>query len=144
MVDHAARAPGALAVVGPAPGPLDVGPDAGRLASGPAVSLLDNGTEIVQVFPQVSRVDDEGNEVLGPATESVAVRAHVQPISSSEDTALGQAAVPLYWVVARSAPAGPWAHVEWRGARWEVLGEPAAWHGPAHLAHVTATVRRWV
>lgn len=106
------------------------------------MSLLDSGWETVYVYPQAEYTDDEGNRLYGPATSPVVVPAHVQPVASTEDTTAGQAVETRYRVIARDAPAGPWSQIEWRGVRYEVVGEPAVWHSPAHLRHTTAIVRR--
>lgn len=106
------------------------------------MSLLDAGWERVLVYPQESYVDAEGNRLYRPAATAVEVLAHVQPMTSTENTAEGQAVETRYRMIAREAPAGPWSQVEWRGVRFEVLGEPAVWPGPAHLRHVTAVLRR--
>lgn len=106
------------------------------------MSLLDAAWEAVYVYPQRAYVDDEGNRLYGPADHPVVVLAHVQPVASTENTSEGQAVETRYRVIARDAPAGPWSIVEWRGEKYEVLGEPAVWHSPAHLRHVTAIVRR--
>jgi hypothetical protein len=106
------------------------------------VSLLDSGWEPVEVYPQREFTDDEGNHLFGPAEHPTPVRAHVQPVSSTEDTTVGQAVETRYRVIARDAPAGPWSHIVWRGQRYEVVAEPAVWPSPPHLRHTTVIVRR--
>lgn len=106
------------------------------------MSLLDSGWEAIYVYPQTEYTDDEGNRLYGPSATPVPVLAHVQPVSSTEDTTQGQSVETRYRVIARDAPAGPWSQIEWRGVRYEVLGEPAEWPAPAHLRHTTAMVRR--
>jgi hypothetical protein len=106
------------------------------------MSLLDTGFETVVVFAEETVTDPDGNPVRRPAGLGVSVRAHVQPVTQAEDVTVGQGSDTRYRVIARDAPLGAWARVDWRGESYEVLGEPARRPGPAHLAHVTAIIRR--
>lgn len=112
------------------------------------MSLLDSGNELVTVFVEQATTDSDGNPVMEPAPVGVDVIARVQPINniaSSESHALGQELNTRYRLrVSRQTdvPYGPWSAVEWRGDRYEVLGEPEIHSGSVRTRHITAVMRR--
>ena len=95
------------------------------------MSLLDTGNETILVYPQEQATDDRGNRVWQPAATPVEVRCRVQIDQTTEPTVSGQATTTTYRVIARTAPLGPWARVEWRGRAWDVVGEVQI--GRAHV-----------
>lgn len=84
-----------------------------------AVSLLDNGNETITVYPPEQTADDRGKSVWRPSTVPVVVRCRVQPEATDESAVAVQATTTTYRVIARDAPLGPWARVEWDGM-WSV------------------------
>lgn len=106
-----------------------------------AVSLLDDGNETITVYPQERTTDDRGNEVWRPSATPVYVRCRVQPVSADELAVAGQATDTTYRVIARDAPLGPWARVEWVGRTWDVVGEPQRYNGSTATRHVDALIR---
>lgn len=109
------------------------------------MSLLDGGNETVVIFPQVQGSDSDGNPTMSPSPTGVPVLARVQPMSSIEDTSLGQGTETRFRVRPdrrATVPIGAWAAVEWRGARYEVIGEPQPRNGSATTQHTTAVIRR--
>lgn len=89
-----------------------------------SLSLLDLGPELITVYPSVWAQDEDGNFGWRPGSTGHTVRAHVQPISSTEPVVNGQQVTTLVRVIARRVPAGPWDRVDWDGRIWDVLGEP--------------------
>src|SRR6476659_3999429 len=53
------------------------------------VSLLHRGTETVTVFPEETFTDADGNTRTRPSSVGVAVRAVVQPMTSTEHQTVG-------------------------------------------------------
>ncbi len=112
------------------------------------MSLLDGGNELVKVFVEVKSVDSDGNPVMVPSPFGIEVLARVQPFSnvaSAEDATIGQELNTRFRVrLDRRAvvPYGPWSMVEWRGQRYEVLGEPEPHNGSDRTRHTTAIIRR--
>ncbi|MGW3569071.1 phage head completion protein [Streptomyces sp. NPDC000941] len=105
------------------------------------MSLLDNGNETITVYPQERTTDDRGNQVWRPSTTPVWVRCRVQPVDADEPTVAGQTTVTTYRVIARDAPLGPWARVEWDGRTWDVVGEPRRYNGSPATRHIDALIR---
>ncbi|MFE3220244.1 phage head completion protein [Streptomyces antimycoticus] len=105
------------------------------------MSLLDNGNETISVYPQERSTDDRGNQVWHPSTTPVRVRCRVQPVDADEPAVAGQASVTTYRVIARDAPLGPWARVEWDGRTWDVVGEPRRYNGSPATRHIDAVIR---
>jgi hypothetical protein len=51
--------------------------------------LLNRGTEVVTVYPEVTVTDRDGNTLTKPGSMGIPTRASVQPISSTEPDAPG-------------------------------------------------------
>lgn len=100
------------------------------------MSLLDDGPDLLQVWPEVDGTDSDGNPVRVPAATPLTVRGRVQPVSAEESAAAGQALRTVYRFVGRSFPAGAYARVQWDGRDWDVLGEPMRSNGSARTRHV--------
>jgi len=105
------------------------------------VSLLDTGNETVQVWPEVSSTDSDGNPIKGPAADPVEIQARVQPVSSTDVIAAGQQTVARYRLITRDAPLGPWVRVRWRGRDWDIDGEPLWSNGSPRTRHVQAILQ---
>ncbi|GAU66663.1 hypothetical protein SSP35_03_03110 [Streptomyces sp. NBRC 110611] len=105
------------------------------------MSLLDRGNETVTIYPQEQTTDDRGNVVWRPSAIPVVVRCRIQPEDPDEPTVAGQATTTTYRVIARDAPLGPWARVEWDGRTWDVVGEPRRYNGSSATRHIDALIR---
>lgn len=105
------------------------------------MSLLDNGPDIVDVYPQVASVDDQGNTIYGPSATPVTIQARVQPVTSQEVDATGQQVRTIYRLITRSAPLGPWARVVWNEREWDIVGEPRRYNGSPATRHVDCLLR---
>lgn len=106
-----------------------------------ALSLLDDGPDVITVYPSVWSADEDGNHAWRPSGTGIVVRARVQPISSTEQAGTGQQVVTLVRVIARNVPAGPWDHVDYDGRTWDVLGEPDHRGDSLATAHTTLTMQ---
>ena len=106
------------------------------------MSLLRRGNETVTVYPEETVIDADGNKLTRPGKVGVAVRASVQPISSTEDTDGGGANTTSRY---RLRLAGGWptgggilgagAQVEWRGKRFAIEGDALLFNGSRRTAH---------
>lgn len=112
------------------------------------MSLLDTGTQLVTIFPQITDTDADGNPRSRPADVGVTVRASVQPLSTQvnrEDYRLGQEVRTRYRLRIdrrETVPVGPWAAVDWNGELWELNGDPDIHTGSPRTAHVSAIIVR--
>lgn len=110
-----------------------------------AVSLLDRGEQTLDVYVEETTTDDLGNVVVRPAEEPVRVRASVQPVTSDEESVVGQDLVTTYRVICRTAPLGAWARIRWvedGGTWWDVIGRPRRYGMSLRTAHVDALIRQ--
>ena len=94
--------------------------------------LLDRGPHTVTVYPQVSTTDSRGNTVYRPDQDGTTVPGClVTPLSSTRsrsgdtDVAEGQDVTVRWRFLARDAPLGPWARIEWNGRWLTPLSAPA-------------------
>lgn len=95
----------------------------------------------ITVYPTVQVDDGYGGTKPGPGAP-VAVRCIVQPAVSEMDAVSGYATEPVYRVIARRLPAGPWSRVEWDGGTWQVVGDPKHFSGSRRVTHDEALIRR--
>ncbi|MEO3851752.1 head-tail adaptor protein [Streptomyces sp. B8F3] len=105
------------------------------------MSLLDSGNETITVYPQQLTIDERGNPVWKPSPVGVLVRCRVQPVDTDEEIAAGQATATTYRIIARTAPLGPWARVEWDGRTWDVVGEARRYNSSRATRHIDALIR---
>jgi hypothetical protein len=105
------------------------------------LSLLDDGHDLITVYPSVWAPDADGNHAWRPGTTGVRVRARVQPISSTELVVNGQQVATLARLIARHVPAGPWDRVEWAGRTWDILGEPEQRGDSPATVHTTVVIQ---
>lgn len=108
------------------------------------MSLLDQGTHTVRIFPTVGGMDGDGNPVQKVSTQGFTAQATVQPLSSTEAAELGVQTGEVYRLrFARPAPElGPGAQVEWMCRRWSVHGYPMLHTGSAMTSHLTYHIKR--
>ncbi len=110
------------------------------------MSLLDAPPETVTVFPEETYTDSRGDVRTRPASTGVAVSAWMQPMSvqrlfPSLDPTQQQRVYATWRLIARSAPLGIWARVEWRGKSLSVRSGPEERHYSAMTSHVTALLQ---
>ncbi len=113
------------------------------------MSLLNRGTEVVTVYPEVTVTDSDGNQFTKADFMDIVTKASVQPISSSENTdGGGFNTISRY----RLRLAGGWptgggilgaqAQVDWRGKRYAIDGEAQLHTGSSRTAHAVFTMVR--
>lgn len=105
------------------------------------MSLLNQGREIITVFPEVLHTTADGNKIGKPSSVGVVCRATVQFISSADDAALVNSDGTKSKYRLRLAgwpgePLGSKSQVEWQGVRWSLDGEPRVFNGSRRTAHV--------
>lgn len=105
------------------------------------MSLLDDPTDVVAVYPEVDSVDGDDNPIRVPAEQPVRVGGRVQPASADETRDRGYKAGTYYRFIGRSFPRGAYARVEWAGREWDVDGEPLLSRGSEATRHVTVMLR---
>ena len=105
------------------------------------MSLLDDGPDLITIYPSQWAADADGNHAWRPNSVGVAVRARVQPVRSTEQAATGQHVVTQVRVIARHIPAGPWDHVDYDGRTWDILGEPEQRGDSPTTTHTTLVLQ---
>jgi len=106
------------------------------------VSLLDNPTDVLQVYVEVDGTDSDGNVVKVPGGTPVEVKGRVQPFRpNSESSTGGQVTTTTYQYIGRTWPSGAFAAVQWDGRWWDVDGEPMWSRGSEATRHVTVRLR---
>lgn len=110
-----------------------------RLAEGAdQVSLLHRGTETVTVYPEEVTTDSDGNTITRPSAVGVVARAVIQPLTSTEDAAVGFQTESRYRLRLVGYPTllGAQSQIEWNGKRYSVEGDPRIFNGSRKTAHV--------
>lgn len=110
------------------------------------MSLLD-GRETVTVYVEETYVDSYGDTKIRPAETGVVVTGVVmQPMSSIRlfpalDVTQQQRIYATWRFMAKDAPLGVWARVEWRGQRMSVRSGPEYRPYSAGTWHVSALLQ---
>jgi hypothetical protein len=99
------------------------------------VSLLNQGTDFVTVFPQIAGTDSDGNTITAPSRVEVRVRAVLQPLSSTEGDE-GFTSKYRLRLIGYAELLGARSAVEWQGRRYAIDGEPRIYNGSRRTAHV--------
>lgn len=86
--------------------------------------LLDAGTDVILVYPEVKMRDSRNNLVKIPSTVPVRVRATTSFDRSSIAELPGQVDLSVVKCVARDAPVGSWARIEYDGREWDLAAPP--------------------
>lgn len=110
------------------------------------MSLLDAAPETVVVFPEESFIDSRGDVRTRPASTGVTVTGWMQPMSMlrlfpSLDATQQQRVYSTWRFIARDAPLGIWARVEWRGKTLSVRSGPEPRRYSGATSHVTALLQ---
>lgn len=94
------------------------------------------------IFPEVEIINNRGERIMMPADEPVKIRVTTSVDRSADAELPGQVSVKVMRVLARSAPVGSWAGVEFRGERWDLAAPPRFTHGLSRATrHVEFTIR---
>lgn len=107
------------------------------------VSLLDNGPDVVTVYPATVTTTDPryGNKITGPSPTGVTVRGRWQPSTAEESAELGQQTSTVYRFLTRDFPSGPYGRVSFDGSDWDIIGEPKKHRGSALTRHTTVFLK---
>lgn len=105
------------------------------------MSLLDNGPDIVTVFPEIEGTDDYGNRFLTASAVGQVVRGRWQPSTASETADLGQETDTVYRFITRDFPAGPYGRVTFDSIDWDIIAEPRVHRGSPATRHVTVYLK---
>ena len=104
--------------------------------------LLDAGTDIILVYPEVKMRDSRGNLVKVPSDKAVTVRATTSFDRSSMAELPGQVDLSVIKCVTRDAPVGSWARIEYDGREWDLASPPRFSPGMSKsTAFVSFTIR---
>lgn len=116
------------------------------------MSLLDRGKQKCKIFPEVTRLDEDGNTITEPATEGFEAWAVFQIQNQSgtasrrqEQNDEGFETERVYRMrLSRKYPLlEANAEVEWLGARWAVFGDPMLYNGSRRTQHADYSIRRF-
>jgi hypothetical protein len=105
------------------------------------MSLLDNGPDLVQVYPEIDTTDDYNNPIKAASNVPVPVAGRVQPSTSTESAELGQVEAEVVRFLSRDFPGGAFAKVSFDGRDWDVIGSPRRHRGSPRTAHTTTYLR---
>lgn len=103
------------------------------------MSLLERGNHDVIVFQEEVFTDQWGNTRVRASATGVLYRATVQPLTSTEDQAVGDSTTSKYRLRLASTQApllGAAAQVEWQGKRYSIDADPRQYTGSRRTAHV--------
>lgn len=107
------------------------------------MSLLDQGTHTVMVYPAVQTTDSDGNpvSVAGPG---YAHRASIQPLSATESNELGVGTTEVYRLrFAKPEPViGPASQIGWLNTQWSIVGYPRRHTGSTNTEHLVYHIKR--
>ena len=108
---------------------------------------LDHGPHTVKIWVEEEVVDSRGNAIRRPVADPVTVTGClVLPLASTRgafpaiDTQQGQRVDAAWRFIAREAPLGWWARVEFEGKVMNVLGGPLVRNASEATRHVTCTL----
>jgi hypothetical protein len=105
------------------------------------MSLLDDGPDVVQLYPEVDGTDRYGNPIKVAAIKPVEIRGRVQPSTSTESAELGQMVGETVRFLSREFPAGAFARAEFDGRSWDVFGAPREHRGSPATRHFTTYLK---
>lgn len=110
------------------------------------MSLLNRGTETVNVFPEETASDSDGNEITRASATGVVCRAVVQPLGTpTEEQERGFLSETRYRLRLVGWPGdvlGAQSQIEWRGNRYSLHGEARIYSGSRRTAHVDYVMTR--
>lgn len=104
--------------------------------------LLDRGTSIIQVYPEVEVINSRGERVRVPSQTPQLVRVSMSRDRNSTAELPGQVDVKVIRCVARKAPVGAWVRVVYDGEEWDLAAPPHFGEGVSkNTRNVTFTIR---
>jgi hypothetical protein len=112
---------------------------------GVSVSLLNRGSELVTVYPEVAVTDSDGNTITKPSAVGTLCRAVLQPLTSTEDpSAVGFETESKYRLRLVGYPSvlGAQSQIDWNGKRYALDGDARIYGGSPRTAHVDYQIVR--
>lgn len=104
--------------------------------------LLDRGSELMLIYPQVEQHDSRGNKVFRPSPHPVTVRVTVSEDRGSDAELAGQISSEVLRVLTRKAPAGSWGRIMFRDESWDIVAPPIKTPGMSRATrHVEFNIR---
>lgn len=119
------------------------------------MSLLDRKVETVTVFPEIVRLDEDGNTHRYPSPDGFEYTAVIQSKGQSgtaarrseQDNEGYESETILRLRFTRGFEAehgtlGRTSEIEWNGERWTIFGDPYVYNGSPRTAHVDYVLKR--
>lgn len=104
--------------------------------------LLDAGTEVILVYPAVYDTNARGDVLQRPSETPVRVRCTTSAQRQGDAELPGQVSMKTIRCIARKAPVGSWARVEYQGEEWDLIGPPRFTPGVSRATeHVEFIIR---
>jgi hypothetical protein len=104
--------------------------------------LLDRGSSVIEVYPEVEVINARGERVRVPSTTAVKVRVSMSKDRNASAELPGQVDVKIIRCVTRKAPVGSWAKVVYAGEEWDLAAPPHFDEGVSKATrNVTFTLR---
>lgn len=120
------------------------------------MSLLDQGTDYVLVFPEVVTTSPDGNIKTKASTVGIPARARIQVQGQSgtssrrqEQDNEGYESEKVYVIRFTRASQrelgvlGAQSKVEWNGRKWALFGDENVYNSSRRTAHTTYTLKRF-
>ncbi len=94
---------------------------------------MNRGNDVVTVFPEVTRFDEDGNLLTGPSAVGTVCRAVIQPLSFPAETQdmayTTEERLRLRLIGWEGDELGAQSAVTWEGRRYAIDGEPRRYRG---------------
>lgn len=108
----------------------------------PRSALLDRGREYVDIYPEVTVVNDRGLPIKTPSKTPVRVRVTTTKDRSQIAELSGQIDTDIIKCFARTAPLGSWARIVMNGEEYDLAEPPRFAPGVSRASkHVEFTIR---
>ena len=123
------------------------------------MSLLDGGTEVVIVYPEIVTLSPDRNKKTKASDEGVTGKARIQVLGQSgtssrrqEQDNEGYESEKVYSIrfskqlqrdLGESWPLGAQSVVKWRGKRWALFGDENVYNSSRRTRHITYTIKRY-
>lgn len=86
--------------------------------------FLDEGKELILVYPEVTKVNKRGEKITMPADTPVQVWVTTTADRGWDAELAGQVEVTVVKCFARDAPVGSWARIVYNGEEWDLAMPP--------------------
>lgn len=104
--------------------------------------ILDRGREVMSIYSEEQYEDSRGNKKMLPTAGPVQIRVTVSEDRGSDAELPGQVSSEVLRVVTRSAPAGSWSRIVFRGQEWDIAAPPIRTPGISNATrHIEFNIR---